>query len=490
MTLTNRALAALIAAFIFLSSMTVLADEAVAPYDMNAPEKLQPGHLYAQSALLIDEDSGETLFSKNSKVRMYPASTTKIMTLLLGIESDIPLEQDVTVPAEAADIMEGSSVIPVKPGDVISFKDLLYSFMLSSGNDGANAIAVLTAGSIPAFVERMNQRAEQLGMQSTHYANAHGLHDPEHYTTAQDLAVLARAAMQDDVFRDIVAQPTWTISVTRDGETRTAEIISRNSLLQKDEKYYYPDCTGIKTGHHNKAGWCFVGSAERDGMRLICVVLDCEGEFDKWYDAARLFEYGFTRYEDVSASSLMERALGAFDAVEIEGAAPGEETLALNLSNFEGGDATVKVVSGSDAAMEALASRLAESAQVEWTRTLSAPVSANEIMGNVRCVLPDGQEVRALLVASRDVAVAPTAEPLITNTPTPAADEATRMPETAVQPVPQRRSGTVTFILVLVVLLALLVVAVAYALREAKRRRRRKRRRAGKKRPSTTATKR
>ena len=315
MTHYNKALAAIVAVFILILSLSAMAEPS-APYDMNAPQNLEAGHLYAQSALLIDEDTGEELFSKNSRVRMYPASTTKIMTLLLGLESDIPLDRQVTIPAEAADIMEGSSVIPVKPGDEISWKDLLYSFMLSSGNDGANAIAVLTAGSIPAFVEQMNARAAELGMESTHYANAHGLHDPEHYTTAQDLAVLARAAMQNDVFRDIVAQPNWTITVTRGGETKSAEIISRNSLLQKDEKYYYPDCTGIKTGHHNKAGWCFVGSAERDGMRVICVVLNCEGEFDKWYDAARLFEYGFTRYQDVSAQALLERAAKSFDSGE------------------------------------------------------------------------------------------------------------------------------------------------------------------------------
>ena len=480
MTHYNKALAAIVAVFILILSLSAMAEPS-APYDMNAPQNLEAGHLYAQSALLIDEDTGEELFSKNSRVRMFPASTTKIMTLLLGLESDIPLDRQVTIPAEAADIMEGSSVIPVKPGDEISWKDLLYSFMLSSGNDGANAIAVLTAGSIPAFVEQMNARAAELGMESTHYANAHGLHDPEHYTTAQDLAVLARAAMQNDVFRDIVAQPNWTITVTRGGETKSAEIISRNSLLQKDEKYYYPDCTGIKTGHHNKAGWCFVGSAERDGMRVICVVLNCEGEFDKWYDAARLFEYGFTRYQDVSAQALLERAAKSFDSVEIEGAAPGEGTLELKLSNVEGGDRAVKVVSGSDAALDAKAAVLSESAQIEWTRALTAPVSQNEILGNVRCDVPGGGEVKALLVASRDVAAQPTAEPVVTEAPTPAEPDAT--PETvapAPEPEPKKGGLGAAFLVALVALLVLGGVAGAYVARQSRRkkaRRRRKKRR-------------
>ena len=136
-----------------------------AEYDMNQPQNLDPSHLYAESALLVDQDSGETLFSKDSRVRMYPASTTKIMTLLLALESDISLQAQVTIPAEAGDVPEGSSVIPVLPGDVTSFGDLLYGFMLSSGNDGANAVAVLVDGSIGAFVEHMNRRAGEIGCQ-------------------------------------------------------------------------------------------------------------------------------------------------------------------------------------------------------------------------------------------------------------------------------------------------------------------------------------
>ncbi|MBR1821408.1 MAG: D-alanyl-D-alanine carboxypeptidase, partial [Clostridia bacterium] len=369
MTLYRKAFAAWIAAVIFIFTIAALA-EATAQYDMNAPQNLLPEHLYAQSALLIDEDTGEMLFAKNARVRMYPASTTKIMTLLLGIESGIPLDERITIPAEAADIPQGSSVIPVKPGDVMSYGDLLYSFMLSSGNDGANAVAVLVDGSIEAFVQRMNDRAAALGMEGTHYVNAHGYHVGDHYTTAQDLAILARAAMENDTFRHIVAQPSWTITVTRDGETRTAEIVSRNSLLQSDQKYYYPDCTGIKTGHHNKAGWCFVGSAERDGMRVICVVLNCEQENDKWYDAAKLFEYGFTRYSDVSVRTLLERASERFAEVEIDNAAGDDGHLPLSLAGIAGGEQTLKVVSDSETALARAVERFADNIEVRWTRPL------------------------------------------------------------------------------------------------------------------------
>ena len=237
MTLYRKTLAALIAAVILLI-LPVHAEMTLEPYDMKQPENLQPGHLYAESALLIDRDTGEVLFNKNSRVRMFPASTTKIMTLLLGIESGISLDEMVTIPTEAADVPAGSSVIPVKPGDVMSFRDLLYSFMLSSGNDGANAVAVLVDGSIENFVAHMNARANELGLEGTNYANAHGYQEANHYTTAQDLATLSRVAMENETFRDVVKQPKWTITVTRGGTTKSADIISRNSLLQSGEKYY------------------------------------------------------------------------------------------------------------------------------------------------------------------------------------------------------------------------------------------------------------
>lgn len=477
MTLYRKTLAAMIAAFILMLT-AALAEPTLAPYDMSAPENLQSAHLFAESALLIDRDTGEVLFNKNSRVRMFPASTTKIMTLLLGIESGVPLDEMVTIPKEAADVPAGSSVIPVKPGDVMSWRDLLYSFMLSSGNDGANAVAVRVDGSIEAFVEHMNARAAELGLEGTHYVNAHGYHDANHYTTAQDLATLARYAMENETFRDVVKQPKWTITVTRGGTTKSADIISRNSLLQSGEKYYYPDCNGIKTGHHGKAGWCFVGSAERDGMRLICVVLNCDQENDKWFDAARLFEYGFTKYRDVPASELMERAASGFNNVQIEGAAEGTETLELNLYEVDDGGATMKAVDSSEAALDQLAEQLGERAEVNWTRDLKAPVGAGEIMGNVRCALPDGGEVKALLVASRDVETPATPEPVVvTEAPKPVETQPAAPAEQSVPAPAPAKGGSPVLVMAALVLLLICAVAGAVAYHNAKKRRARRRRR-------------
>ena len=453
---------------------------AVSPkdYNMNAPENLVPEHLFAESAIVVDEDSGEVLFSKNSRVRMYPASTTKIMTLLLALESGIDLDSEVTIPREASLIPDGSSVIPVKPGDVCTFRDLLYGFMLSSGNDGANAIAVLVDRTLDDFVNHMNARAAELGCEGTHYVNAHGYHDADHYTTAQDLATISRFAMQNETFRAIVAAPTWEMTLTRGDKTGKATIVNRNSLLLQDDKYYYPDCTGIKTGHHRKAGWCFVGSAERDGKRVICVALNCEKEEQKWYDAARMFEYGFTRYESADVQALMESAKAGFDTVEIADAAdddPQNGVLKLNLDEAEVDGEPPMLPIGSDAAVILATEKLASTLEIEWERELTAPVSQGEKLGTLRGTLPGGGAVTASLTAERDVKVQPKATPVPTPAPT-------------TEPLPPQEpsngtvnhstgSGLVTMLALIGALIAVLMLWAGLTLSQRRKRRRRARRR-------------
>ena len=449
-----------------------------AEYDMNQPQNLEASHLYAESALLVDEDSGEVLFSKNSRVRMYPASTTKIMTLLLALESNYGLEDQVTIPAEAGDVPEGSSVVPVKPGDVMSFADLLYGFMLSSGNDGANAVAVLVDGSIEALVEHMNRRAAEIGCEGTHYVNAHGYHNAEHYTTAQDLALISLEAMKNPDFRDIVAAPTRTMNIQRDGKAVQQEIISRNTLLQSGEKYYYPDCTGIKTGHHNKAGWCFVGSAERDGKRVICVVLKCEQEMSKWYDAARLFEYGFTRYSPVTLGSLLSQCSDRIAGIGVEDAReddPKGGRLALELSDITGGEQSMQLVSGSDVALSAALDRVAGAVQLDLPQSVKAPVNQGDTIGTLTLALEGFGTVTAKLMAARSVEARSVATPTLEPKPT----EVAPIPEsTAAAPQPARRGGSGTVILgLLALLLSASAIAIVVALKRAQRRRVRARRR-------------
>lgn len=262
-------------------------------YDSADPLSLTPGNLYAEAAILIDADTGEVLFAKNENRKMYPASTTKIMTLLLAVEHG-GLDTMVTVPDSAGTVPGDSSRVPVWPGERMPFRDLLYGLMIRSGNDAANAIATLIGGSVAAFVEQMNERASELGLTGTHYVNPHGYHDDGHYTTALDMAVLSYTALKNSKFRQIVSTHSYTMAATAKRQSLTLN--NKYSILDETSQYYDPDAFGIKTGYTSKAGQCYVGAAARGGRTLICVVFKSGRKADKWVDAKRMFDYGFALY--------------------------------------------------------------------------------------------------------------------------------------------------------------------------------------------------
>ncbi len=259
-------------------------------FDKNTPLAFTPDYLYAPACILIDAPSGEVLMELNADSRMYPASTTKIMTLLLALEN-ADLDEVVTIPESAADIPADSSLVPVYPGEELSMRDLLYGLMIRSGNDAANAAAELCAGSVEAFVDQMNELAYQLGMTQSHFVNPHGYHDSEHYTTARDLAIAARKGLTDPVFCEIVTCMSYTLPATQNRE----ELLLQNiwELFDPASKYYIPGAAGVKSGYTSAAGFCYVGAAQRNGQTLIAVVLGEPTRNRAWIDLSRLFEYGF-----------------------------------------------------------------------------------------------------------------------------------------------------------------------------------------------------
>ncbi|MGI6695639.1 MAG: peptidoglycan-binding protein [Christensenellales bacterium] len=266
----------------------------VAPafFDDSNPQGLEPAYLYARSAILLDTHSGQTLFEKDADTRRYPASTTKIMTLLVALEKG-DLDRAVTLPQATGDVPKDSSLVPVYPGEKMTLRDLLYGLMIRSGNDAANAIAVIVLGSVPRFVEEMNRKARQLGMKDTHFANPHGYHHKEHYTTARDLATLTRHAMSNNAFLPIAASLAYTLPPTSRREA--LEITTNTELLMPETPHYYPGAYGIKSGFTRAAGFCYVGAAGKEGRQLLAVVLDCRTRGMAWDDMKRLFNYGFTK---------------------------------------------------------------------------------------------------------------------------------------------------------------------------------------------------
>lgn len=235
----------------------------------------QPPPVSAKQAILIDEKTGEVLYEKNADQKAYPASTTKIMTALVALDIcrqiGADLKTEVKIPKEAVGV-EGSSLY-LKEGQKKTLEELLYGVMLRSGNDGAQALAEILGGNTAHFVELMNLRAKNLGCLGTHFANPSGLYDDNHYTTARDLAAIAREAMKNKDFREIVGAKTWE------------EYTNKNKTV-----FQYDGATGIKIGFTEMSGRTLVASARRDGLSLICVVLSDGNWFN---DAYALMDYGF-----------------------------------------------------------------------------------------------------------------------------------------------------------------------------------------------------
>ena len=257
----RQAAAALCAAVFFLGTAS-------------AAQLSPPPQVSAKSAALLDGTTGTCLYEKNGDQRALIASTTKIMTGLLVCEAGEP-ERSVTVP-DAAVWVEGSSMY-LKSGETLTRRELLYGMMLHSGNDAALTLAISVSGSEAAFVRQMNLRVRALGLTQTHFANPHGLDSGENYSTALDLAQLARAALQNEAFRTVVS--TKTVSCA--GRTLT----NHNKLLWR-----YDGCIGVKTGYTRHAGRILVSAAERDGRQLIAVTIS---DPDDWRDHAALLDYGF-----------------------------------------------------------------------------------------------------------------------------------------------------------------------------------------------------
>lgn len=226
------------------------------------------------------------LYEKNADQKMYPASTTKIMTALVVLETleelELGLDSEIIVPTEAQGV-EGSSLY-LRAGERVSVEELLYGLMLQSGNDSAVALAACVGGSVEHFVEQMNQRAKALGCRGTQFMNPNGLYDAEHYTTARDLAYIAREAMKREDFRTVVGTQKWG---SEDDSART--FVNKNKTV-----FQYEGGDGVKIGFTKASGRTLAASASRDGHRMIAVVLNDGNWFQ---DAYALMDYGFAVLE-------------------------------------------------------------------------------------------------------------------------------------------------------------------------------------------------
>ena len=374
-------------------------------YDPEHPENLSPDQLYALSAILMAADTGEVIFEKDPDEIRYPASTTKILTVLLGIIMVDDVYQYVTVSDTAVAIPEDSSSMHLHAGEEIRFIDVLYGTMLVSGNDGANVIAETVSGSIPAFVELMNSTAQMYGCTNTHFMNPHGYHDDNHYSTARDLAIISREALQNDLFCEIAASVTWSIPKTNMQRARTITTKSKYMIPATEEspnKYYYPYAIGIKTGSHSQSGYCFAGAADKDGVRLVSVVM-FTGDRARWADTIKLMDYGFSQYISVTPMDLYNMNPITIETNNYSTSDPnrGKILLSCQLQNPE--SVSPKIVSTSSE-VKRMAANLKNIMVFQYTRDFSAPITAGETIGTMTYYPQYGDPVVYLLTASRSVA--------------------------------------------------------------------------------------
>lgn len=276
-----KKLVGLLVGFLFLFLGMRLTD-AQAASAANGTQAALADEIKAKGAVLMDAETGRVLFAQNAHLRLPMASTTKIMTALIALEQE-RLDDYFTVSTAAVHV-EGSSM-GLLEGDSVSLRALAYGMLLPSGNDAANAAAMRIAGSLPDFADLMNARAEEIGLDDTHFVTPSGLNDPNHYSTAYDMALLAREALKNPLFAEICSQSKAVVQYGNPPYNRWMQ--NHNRLLRS-----YEGTVGVKTGYTTAAGRCLVSCAERDGIKLIAVTLNCP---DDWNVHAKLYDSYFSR---------------------------------------------------------------------------------------------------------------------------------------------------------------------------------------------------
>ncbi len=252
--------------------------------------------LKAESAILIDSENGDILYDKNSNKQMFPASTTKILTAIIAIEN-IDLEKKITIDEEVANSADGTH-IALEPGEILSMNDLLHALLVQSANDSAMAIAKAVSGTVEEFSKLMNTEAVRMGAKNSSFKNPNGLPDENHLSTAYDLAMISKYAMQNEVFREIVKKPTYTIEPTNK-KSEARQLKNSNRMLWSNKEIEvdgenvpikYEGIAGIKTGYTKVAGQCLVAGAKKADGDFISVVLKSEGT-DIYTDTHKLLNY-------------------------------------------------------------------------------------------------------------------------------------------------------------------------------------------------------
>lgn len=372
------------------------------------PQELVAEQLVARSFYLTEIDSDTSLFEREPDLRLFPASTTKILTALIALQMNPDLDEKLVVSENAANMPEDASVVPFRQDEEVTMRDALYGLLLRSGNDAAVAIAEKLAGDVGTFVEWMNETAQMLGCVNTHYTNPHGYHDELHQTTSRDLAIMMRAALQNETFREIISTQSYELSVTNKHPARM--IYNSNLHIDPSNDYYYQYSIGGKTGFTSQAGYVLVEAAAKDGVELIAVAM-YSGQYSRWPDTSRLFQYGFTQYKSVTAEQIYEQNP---TTVQITGFTTEDTQLGELRLNIVPKDPsrTVRFVNLA-AEIDMIVENYNEYTNIRYDVELRAPITQGQQIGVLTFYPPDEEPAEYDLVASRSIAARTDAPPTL-----------------------------------------------------------------------------
>ena len=421
MRLRIKILAFLMALSLALSGAALAATPA--DYEVSKPENLISDYLYGASCLVMNADTGDILFEKNATERRYPASTTKIVTCILALEwaerNDM-LGKSVVIPAGVT-VDSSQSRMGLTEGDTMTFEDLLYGMMIASGNDAAQAVAVIVAGSTSEFVRMMNTFAESLGISSnsTHFVNVTGMHEVNHYTCARDLGIIMSYCLGNETFRQIIGCPEYTIysNFWDEGKTFT----SKYDLIDSTKALYYKYCIGGKSGYTSAAGRSFVGAAVQNDITLVSVSLrpaDANGDskdyFEAFTDTIRLFKYGFLQYESLTFKQLITDICDvSFKTVSVVRPKADDEfggRLEWTITGISPGytESYLKSELNEAESRNEIAENFEQRLSVTFfDDKVEAPVEENQKIGSVEFAGKDGNVYEGTVVALRSVAREP-----------------------------------------------------------------------------------
>ncbi len=341
------------------------------------------------AAILVEVSTGKRLYEKNSKQKMYPASTTKIMTAIVVLENSKLTDPVIVTESAISNIPQGYVTCNLVAGETQTIESLLYALLLPSANDAAYVLAEHVGGTREGFANMMNEKAAELGCTGTHFVNPNGIHNDAQYTTAYDLYLIGKYAMKNEEFRKIVSTLSYTLPASEKYPYSDRILETTNQIINPNsDSYYYKYALGIKTGHTTEAGNCLVSMASRDNLEFVSVVLDAsktsQGLDARFTDTKKLFEYGYENY----TLTKLHNENDIIETIEIENGS--KETRFLDLLIKD----SITVMNCKDTKVEEI------EPEITLTDPLLAPITKGDEVGTIKFTIDDVEYTSTLLAGS------------------------------------------------------------------------------------------